>query len=242
VSVGHDYGDDELALFGGQTKVIFSKILSRDRRHRRVSGRAAAASSPASSSSSSHTRLSTPSSRENDLADSPHPTEVTTPDHIPDVHPSLVEYLSLLPPQQHPANPPHTTYDSSSPDSTLRNDLTFFSQHYANVNGGLQGAMLPPNPIGSQPHNCATDMSTTFYEEPSAFVGSTNGNGNGYVDYMYPSDGEPSSGGIAHYGMMASGASGMDLQWKSFLQESGFFDRQDGMGVDSSLAGMQSST
>ncbi|KAL0582042.1 hypothetical protein V5O48_000100 [Marasmius crinis-equi] len=90
-----DYGDDELALFGGQTKVIFSKLLvaKSHQVHRR------------SSSGVKHHTTGTASSPSSENSQSP-----GIPDALQEVHPSLLEYLSLLPAEQKP-----TTYQQPGP-------------------------------------------------------------------------------------------------------------------------------
>jgi hypothetical protein len=79
-----DYGDDELALFGGQTRVLVSKLLNSSKKMRKQS-----VSSPAAS-------LSSPSS-EGDARGTP------SNDVSREVHPSLVEYLAMFPPSNAPS-------------------------------------------------------------------------------------------------------------------------------------------
>lgn len=79
-----DYGDDELALFGGQTRVLVSKLLNSSKKTRTQS-----VSSPAAS-------LSSPSS-EGDARGTP------SNDVSREVHPSLVEYLAMFPPSNAPS-------------------------------------------------------------------------------------------------------------------------------------------
>lgn len=79
-----DYGDDELALFGGQTRVLVSKLLNSSKKTRIQS-----VSSPAAS-------LSSPSS-EGDARGTP------SNDVSREVHPSLVEYLAMFPPSNAPS-------------------------------------------------------------------------------------------------------------------------------------------
>ncbi|KAF9263504.1 hypothetical protein L218DRAFT_927132 [Marasmius fiardii PR-910] len=94
-TVGHDYGDDELALFGGQTKVVFSKLLAARSKRRSPSSRKTA--SVASSPSSPRNGDSEPPLTESDTSHSP-----GLPAQLEEVHPSLLDYLSLLPPSQQP--------------------------------------------------------------------------------------------------------------------------------------------
>ncbi|KAG2146729.1 fungal-specific transcription factor domain-containing protein [Suillus clintonianus] len=77
-------GDDELTMFGGQTRVLVSKILSQQNR-KKVPSR----SVTLSAADPSQSTASTPSA--SDDGNSPS-------DSIPDVHPMLVEFLQMLPP------------------------------------------------------------------------------------------------------------------------------------------------
>jgi len=86
-------GVDELAVFGGQTQILVSKILSQQSR------RGARGSSPSVSASSANSPSAT-------SEDSYMHSELT-----PEVHPSLVEYLSMLPP---PTMPSPTAISASS--------------------------------------------------------------------------------------------------------------------------------
>ncbi|KAG6378829.1 fungal-specific transcription factor domain-containing protein [Boletus reticuloceps] len=80
-------GVDELAVFGGQTQILVSRILSQQSR------RKAQGSSPSISVSAASSPSTTPE-------------ESHTPsDPVPEVHPSLVEYLSMLPPPTVPSPP-----------------------------------------------------------------------------------------------------------------------------------------
>lgn len=86
-------GVDELAVFGGQTQILVSKILSQQSRRR------ARGSSPSVSASSAGSPSA--SSEESYMHSDP----------TPEVHPSLVEYLSMLPP---PTMPSPTAISASS--------------------------------------------------------------------------------------------------------------------------------
>ncbi|CAK5275690.1 unnamed protein product [Mycena citricolor] len=77
-----DYGEDELALFGGQTRILVSKLISRKKQE----NTSREAVSPSSHSGMQMTP--TPSSSLSSPAS----------DAMPDVHPSLVDYLSLFAP------------------------------------------------------------------------------------------------------------------------------------------------
>ncbi|KAF7355229.1 Zn(2)-C6 fungal-type domain-containing protein [Mycena sanguinolenta] len=74
-----DYGEDELALFGGQTRVMVSKLVSRKAKGKDKDQASKESHPPTVPSTSS---ASTPSTMSDD------------------VHPSLVDYLSLFPPAE----------------------------------------------------------------------------------------------------------------------------------------------
>jgi hypothetical protein len=100
-------GDDELAMFGGQTRVLVTKILSQQNRKKVPS------SVPPSAADPSQSTMSTPSTSE----DGNSPSE-----SIPDVHPMLVEFLKMLPPSSMP--PTSGTGDAST---TFQNQWDAFS-------------------------------------------------------------------------------------------------------------------
>ncbi|KAG1874537.1 fungal-specific transcription factor domain-containing protein [Suillus subalutaceus] len=92
-------GDDELTMFGGQTRVLVTKILSRQNR-KKVSS-----SIPLSAVDSlqSQSTASTPSASD----------DGNSSDSIPEVHPMLVEFLKMLPPPSMP-DPTLGTEDASA--------------------------------------------------------------------------------------------------------------------------------
>jgi hypothetical protein len=93
-----DLGEDELSLFGGQTRVLVSKLISK--RNKDPNQRDSLLSTPTTTASSISSPASSTSSS----------TPVSEP--MPDVHPSLVEYLSLYPPAQYPQD-----YQQQGPDN-----------------------------------------------------------------------------------------------------------------------------
>lgn len=197
-SVGSDYGEDELALFGGQTRVLLSKIMVKRGINRKPYPPSNNGVSSPASTDFSNTTASTPLE---------HPKDSPSPSDSLDVHPSLVEYLSLLPPSQHPSySPPHEFHKPSFPEplSTygMPNEEVYYGQlHYPTSN----------LPSASQ-FGVANGTSSFFndFSEPSAFGPST---------YQPPnSTPDPK---LLDFGMMMTGDSGMDEHWKSFMRESG---------------------
>ncbi|KAG1779822.1 fungal-specific transcription factor domain-containing protein [Suillus placidus] len=101
-------GDDELAMFGGQTRVLVTKILSQQNRKKVPS------SVPPSAADPSQSAASTPSASEDGSSSS---------DSIPDVHPMLVEFLKMLP----PSSMPHPTLGTGDASATFQNQWGAFS-------------------------------------------------------------------------------------------------------------------
>ncbi|GJE93221.1 fungal specific transcription factor domain-containing protein [Phanerochaete sordida] len=88
-----------LAIFGGQTRVMSSKLLSRRRPARRQPSQASCASSPTVAHSDSPPRDTSPGATT--AASTPSDSGSSVPQNVSDafaqVHPSLVEYLALIP-------------------------------------------------------------------------------------------------------------------------------------------------
>ncbi|KAG2754657.1 hypothetical protein P692DRAFT_20950168 [Suillus brevipes Sb2] len=101
-------GDDELAMFGGQTRVLVTKILSQQNHKKALS------SVPSSAADPSQSTMGTPSSPE----DRNSPSE-----SIPDVHPMLVEFLKTLP----PSSMPHPTLGTGDASTTFQTQWDAFS-------------------------------------------------------------------------------------------------------------------
>ncbi|KAK7470755.1 hypothetical protein VKT23_002174 [Stygiomarasmius scandens] len=204
LSVGRDYGDDELALFGGQTRVLFSKLLSR-RKH-----------SSRSSIPSTTTEVFSPASSD---GSEPRETPASPSDSLPDVHPSLVEYISLLPPHQHPHSSPSTAETDQQPFNFFTPDMYYGPRTQSTTSPtqntpdsqmmaqtpDMNGTNLPLYE-GFQIQN--PDLST-FTAEPANIPGS-------------------SAAPLLDLGMMISGDSEIDEQWKSFMRESGLLDNNAG--------------
>ncbi|KAF8897440.1 fungal-specific transcription factor domain-containing protein [Infundibulicybe gibba] len=176
VSGKPDYGDDELALFGGQTRVLVSRLLSSRTTIRKT--------------------VSSPTSPLNPLTptDNEHGAYADSP---PDVHPSLMEYLSLFPPQHiHTATHPNTA------SSTVTNIASYPSFSHS----------MQPSSIATSYSN-RSDMhipSATHANEISGF------GDNSLADPHVDND--------MDLGMVMSGESGMDEQWISFMRDSGLLD------------------
>ncbi|KAK1236733.1 hypothetical protein PQX77_000089 [Marasmius sp. AFHP31] len=156
-TVGHDYGDDELALFGGQTNVFFSKLLASKVRWRSSSGTknqtTSAASSPSSDTNSNSPGL---------------------PDALREVHPSLLEYLSTLPASQKPPayqNGQLAEASSSLIEPDLIQQMNYMGNMQAATPEGYdeQGGLAT---IGSP----SMDMNTEIFPESFMDLGMLSGN------------------------------------------------------------------
>jgi hypothetical protein len=191
LSVGRDYGEDELSLFGGQTKVLFSKLLSRR--------------TPKSSHHSSSSEVLSPASSEgSEFKD--HPSSPA--ESLPDVHPSLVEYLSLLPPNQQPNfSPAMSTSDEQSITS-------FPSMMYC----------------AQSPTGVPTSMGSVYPE----MMGLNDADASLYGDFQSQNTGlfagetmgmtGSSAGSLLDLGIMMSADAGIDEHWKAFMRDSGLLD------------------
>lgn len=183
-------GDDELAMFGGQTRVLVSKILSRQNR-RKVQ------SSPVSAADTSQSTASTPPASD----DSHSPSS----ESIPEVHPTLVEFLRMLPPSS-----------MSLATADARDTATVFhNQGDVNSLPSMFEFMSPSSvpPIFSSPATQTPDsIPGLSFQSP----------------YTLPNPIDTTSikidNDINELGLFLSGDSGMDERWKSFMRDSGIWD------------------
>jgi len=195
-----EQGDDELALFGGQTRILVTRLLSANKKKKKT---VASSSVPCSASPS-------PLTESESLCGS----SASADGSLPEVHPSLVEYLSTFPP---PSNPPS---NADTPCST-------------------QASLVPVNPSDHYSDSWLSTTSDTFpttylYQQrisDSALVlipgGMTSGQQQFAVDTSGPEDIQIDSSEnsqLLDMGMMVSGESGMDEQWISFMRDSGIMN------------------
>ena len=150
-----DEFQDELAIFGGQTRVVTNKFLSRKRTRFPTKPRgdvpfsptstAATTPAPPPNSTTPHTAASTPS-------DDGTPLPQNVEEQMSSVHPSLMEYLSLFPsdasvlvvnpPQMPPPQPQHrTSLDNAATASTSSTDSVL----------GQSTRMTSPNAVLPRP-------------------------------------------------------------------------------------------
>lgn len=184
-------GIDELALFGGQTRVLMTKTLSQKSAGHQMT------SNPTGSTTnhpSTSTRASPPSTLglENDV--------------FPEIHPSLMQYMSLLPNGTPAASfPGHSNSDPQSeeqvavngfapaaynaqlPGDHLRNEMNTFT--------GSSSSMDNPNSF---------DLLQQFYQNAPVTTIDTWG-----------------SNDLTDLGQMMNIDNGMDDEWMSFMKESG---------------------
>lgn len=181
LSVGH-YGDDELALFGGQTRVFFSRLLLLNR-NREKNRRESSRNSPFASSNSE--------SPASDVSESPI-------EPLPDVHPSLVEYISGLPPSQHPPTELAT--------EQIYNDPLTTAGFFHPPNSDMQNLYVAA-PVAS-PQDSGGQGFSTLFPTMGAFTGESMG---------------ISTSELFSMDLMMTD-SGIDQQWRSFMKESGLLD------------------
>ncbi|KAK0453593.1 fungal-specific transcription factor domain-containing protein [Armillaria borealis] len=224
--VGSDYGEDELALFGGQTRILFSKLMSSRGVNRKTPSSSPSTNSPNAPSVNPTNITST--SREAHQKDSQAPSPSGC---VPDVHPSLVEYLSLLPPSQYPrASPPQEALASPTPvgpapaqasSSAAFPSVFTPSPTILNDRSG-QSSPSSSYPLHSvQPQMNGSEPSSLYHDLDCSFLASN----------LYPLTGtmdptiDDAAVKLVDLGMMMSGDSGIDEQWKSFMRDSGLLDQ-----------------
>ncbi|KAH7922442.1 hypothetical protein BV22DRAFT_1037465 [Leucogyrophana mollusca] len=188
-------GEDELALFGGQTRILVSKILSQKGRRKTQT-----ITSPMPTESPRSPASSPPST--SDEGHSP-----SSSDPVPEIHPSLVDYLSTLPPPSAPAslqNGSSADFSRFQMPPTFQSNMQVDQRSYPTSTVSSPFAQSPSNSLFSEPF-------MTGFSSPDMF--------------------EPQSGGpmeniipTADFGLMMAGESAMDEQWMSFMRESGILD------------------
>jgi hypothetical protein len=180
--------DDELAMFGGQTRVLVSKILSQQGRID-VHATSTSMSGPARSSASSPTSMSDESQ--------------STLESIPEVHPSLVEYLSMLPPP---------TLFNSSAVSVGAVPTQFQFNHNSPSQSFINTTPLPSGTLSRHPFPSAATPAAFDQEFMKGFSD---------TDFFGSHVPEAVPNTLGDLELMLSGESGMDERWMAFMRESG---------------------
>jgi hypothetical protein len=224
----HDDCRDELAIFGGQTRVLVSKLLLTK-------------SPDWGTVSAGPTTEVIPSPVTKSEA------EVQKPSGFPDrkmedVHPSLVEYMSLFPPSAF--SPGFNAYPNFSAQQPMM-DLSIMSEvsalqpstvgaelsDYPYLQPSLPrrqsqpqymsiGSMDPVAPPNVFPYDSSSTSSFDTFKDSQAYPMSTS---------TAASTPETSgSGDLTDLGLMMTGESGMDEQWMSFMRDSGILNRSTG--------------
>jgi hypothetical protein len=187
--------------------VLVSKLLSK-RGHRKQ---------PSSSTTSP---LSTPSplSGESESKGPLSPVET-----LPDVHPSLVEYLSQFPQSLPLGSEQGVTLPSSIfPEQPLQpHAAASIYQLSAQFAAQHQSPSLPS--WQQSPSTFATSRMTiqSFNQDPSTFFDGLQGQSS-FTPSGFPPI--PPDDSLMDFRMMMSGESGIDEQWVSFMRDSGFLD------------------
>ncbi|KAJ7068172.1 fungal-specific transcription factor domain-containing protein [Mycena amicta] len=170
-----DYGEDELALFGGQTRVLVSKLISRK------------------SKRDDKDQSSTPTMSGSTVSSESSPTSSGSSgvESVPDVHPSLVDYLSLFPPADFQHQPELQL--PQLPPINQPSDASVFA-----------------SPLPDQPPASSFD----FYGYDQTYYNTSLPNRAPY----FPSAQAPKD--TSDLGLLMSGDSGIDEQWKAFMKKS----------------------
>jgi len=191
-----EQGDDELALFGGQTRILVTRLLSANKKKKKT---VASSSVPCSASPS-------PLTESESLCGS----SASVDGSLLEVHPSLVEYLSTFPPSSNPpsnADTPCSTQASSVPVNP--------SDHYSD-------AWLSTTPDTYIYQQRMSDSALVLIpggmtSGQQQFAVDTPGPEDIQIDSSENSQ-------LLDMGMMVSGESGMDEQWISFMRDSGIMN------------------
>ena len=211
--VDDDSYRDELAIFGGQTRVLVSKLLTS-----KAPNWDANPSSPKSTSSG----MLSPLTKPNEMKD---PSKLPD-DKMEDVHPSLMEYMSLFPPSAFA--PGFNMYPdvAAQPtlDQSIMNEVSALPQYTAS--GELSDYSYPQYSLPQQQQYQSMSPAATSTYDPSSTSPFDPYQGPRLYPSTTPSSAStPESANLADLGMMMNGDSGMDEQWMSFMRDSGILDR-----------------
>lgn len=174
-------GVDELAVFGGQTQVLVSKILSqKSRKSTRGASPPSSASSPSTISEESQTHS----------------------DAVPEVHPSLVEYLSMLPPPTLPS--PRSGADPVPAQFYFSQNPVFQSNTFASL---LPTSGSPPPQQTFAPTSLPTPLDEQFMRNFSD------------ANFFGPPSSTEAVTSFDNLELLISGEAGMDERWSTLMQD-----------------------
>ena len=163
-----------LAIFGGQTRVMSSKLLSRRRPNKRSSQAASCTASPGPSTAG-HSSADTPprdtSPGASTAASSPSDSGSSIPQNVSEafaqVHPSLVEYLSLFPSSASLAvvDPPQQLPMNGGGDATMTplTPVNYAQQGLNGVNGMNGSGMGASGMDGSGMNGTGMNSASTSF-------------------------------------------------------------------------------
>ncbi|TBU24176.1 fungal-specific transcription factor domain-containing protein [Dichomitus squalens] len=259
-----DQFQDELAIFGGQTRVVTNKFLSRHKNRIPtkprigVNGGADTPVSPSQATTPAPTSVASPQSASTPSEDGgPLPPQVE--DQMEDVHPSLMEYLSLFPSaasisvvngqQQQPMDTTPSVFSPAALGSS-----PFTNMRTPSSAAGVPGLRHQPQPQPqSQPQagpSTPTGRGTEPVGDPLAFFNVLPDSGAVAAGLPDPSlvfaamgMGQPDMGplGTNIFGSSFGGGDFGD-QWTSLMRETGFFDAQGNFKTDGLMSPMSPTT
>ncbi|KAI4526067.1 hypothetical protein K525DRAFT_233716 [Schizophyllum commune Loenen D] len=212
-----NYCDDELAIFGGHTRVLVSKMMSRwqidkagcnGKSPKQLNG-----SSPAASTDSA-------------------PASPMT-----EVHPSLVEYLSLLPPGSQVPSPPSASEGLTDSEAAARQSAFSYVTGPAHKPTALpsltqqftpalcNGWTAPSTTLnGNGGPSTLTSGTTTQMPPDASMFFDMYGQSFPTTDATAPLHATEDAG-LMDLGMLISGESAIDEQWMSFMRDTVLTDK-----------------
>ncbi|KAL4249924.1 hypothetical protein ABKN59_002007 [Abortiporus biennis] len=183
-------GDDKLAIFGGQTRVMTSKVLSHKTRRLSKQSKARVETNGNGATNSTSSSPSVPVTNHAGEADPPSPvSSASTPsdtsvpqnmrDALKDVHPSLMEYLSLFPSSSlaliDPAQQPSLSSSPSIPPSShaSANQSPFNPASSSSLPTSPDYPMMPPTTTSSPSYgNPQQNGMASYYDIDNATMAS----------------------------------------------------------------------
>jgi hypothetical protein len=224
----NDNCQDELAIFGGQTRVLVSKLLS---------SKAPNWDAAFKSRSRTSSEALSPSTRSEEDVEDP---SQRLDGKMEELHPSLMEYMTLFPPSAFAPDfkmYPNIPTQQPTLDQSIINEVPTLPQFAANAElsnySYPQYTVSQQQPQSQQQHH-SMEMNAASTPNSFPFDASSSSSFDSFPDPQTYSMTTPTSastpdtsgsGDLADLGMMMNGESGIDEQWKSFMRDSGIFNR-----------------
>jgi hypothetical protein len=232
-NVDDDNCRDELAIFGGQTRFLVSKLLTTKSPNWDPA--------PTNSTNVLSDTLSPVTKSEEDVKEPPKVLE----SKMEDVHPSLMEYMAFFPPSAFaPGFNMYPDFQVQQPtiDLSIMSEVSALPQSTtgAELADYSYPQLSPPRQPQQQQYMSMTCMDPAAIPDTFSYGPSSTPSFDAFRDSQPYSMSTPTSastpetpgsGDLTDLGLMMNGDGGMDEQWMSFMRDSGILDRTAGVAA-----------